>query len=479
MPGLQAQSGAAHSVCRRPIVNFTDPTFLALLPGFILLLCAVRWLQLWRMEKLILIVAGCLLLFTYGSIDVVVFVSVGAANYVLASTLTRLTGKSRRVLLFLILALDLSCLAYFKYLSFLLGTLPGFFKGPTADAGVVIPLGISFYTFHVISYQIDLHERRIEHASPIDFALYLSLFPHLIAGPIVRGAQLIPQIARTNERRVLFSKGVLYFIIGMFLKRFCADHIGTAIDPFWREGTANTLSTPADWTVLFLYYCQIYSDFAGYSSMAIGMAHFLGYAFPENFLGPMTACSLREFWRRWHVTLSSWLRDYVYIPLGGNRRGLARIASSLLITMVLGGLWHGAGWTFVAWGAIHGACLCVERLAWSPDDRRPRWSLALGLILTQVCVVATWVFFRAPGFEVADSFLRGIAGLTNHSGNFPRELSTALPLSLPVVAHNMLGRIGQHRLLEVPVLAGVICGVLLVLIIAYPSSSVLFIYYRF
>jgi D-alanyl-lipoteichoic acid acyltransferase DltB (MBOAT superfamily) len=459
-------------------LNFTDPLFFVLFPFFLVLTLALRWLEWWRLEKLVLVAAGCALLFTYGSADLLVFVAVGGANYLLAGALSRLDGRDRTTLLALILALDLGALAYFKYFSFLLG---GLFPSwhVQAGTGIVIPLGISFYTFHVISYQVDLYRRRIAHARPLDFAVYLSLFPHLIAGPIVRGAQLIPQIVRVNERRALVARGLMYFIVGLFLKRFCADHIGPAIDPFWREGSAAALTTTVAWAVVFLYYCQIYADFAGYSAMAIGMAALLGYDFPQNFLGPMTASSLREFWRRWHVTLSSWLRDYLYIPLGGSRRGLLRTAASVLVTMILGGLWHGAGWTFVAWGALHGVVLAAERVLGIPVPGRRWWSVAAGLLVAQLVVLVAWVFFRAPGFDVATTFLRALAGLSGNAGTFPRELSLALPLALPVIGHNLLGRVGEDRLLEFPIVAGALCGVLLALIIAYPASSVSFIYYTF
>jgi alginate O-acetyltransferase complex protein AlgI len=179
------------------------------------------------------------------------------------------------------------------------------------------------------------------------------------------------------------------------------------------------------------------------------------------------------------VTLSSWLRDYLYIPLGGNRHGVPRAAASLLITMVLGGLWHGAGWTFVAWGAIHGTCLSVERLLWRPAVETRWWNMAVGFVFTQLCVLVAWIFFRAPAFEVAASVLRGITGVTGYKGDFPRELGMALPLSVPVIAHNVLARIGQEKLLEAPWLAGAICGILVGLLVAYPASNSLFIYYTF
>jgi D-alanyl-lipoteichoic acid acyltransferase DltB (MBOAT superfamily) len=459
-------------------VNFTDPIFFLLFPILTGTTAILRRFRLWETEKLLLIVAGFGVLFTYGSADLLVFLCVGLGNYAVGTWLNRATGARRTMLLVLVIAADLTGLAYFKYFSFLVANVLRIPRA-TTPAAVVIPLGISFYTFHVISYQIDLHRRRIVHARPIDFALYLSLFPHVIAGPIVRGSQLIPQIVRPSERQALVSKGLFYFIVGLFLKRFCADHIGAVIDPFWTADGARNLSASAGWTVVWLYYCQIYADFAGYSSMAIGMAYLLGYVFPENFRAPMTASSLRDFWRRWHMTLSSWLRDYLYIPLGGSHHGLTRAVASLVITMVLGGLWHGAGWTFIVWGLIHGICLGIERFVWNPVAERRWWSAALGLVLTQACVLIAWVFFRAPAFDVAAVMLRSIAGLSGASPAFPRDLAMVAPLALPVIAHNVLTRIGDDKLLRLPWLAGALCGVLLALLVVFPSSSSLFIYYTF
>jgi alginate O-acetyltransferase complex protein AlgI len=274
----------------------------------------------------------------------------------------------------LAVATNLAALGWFKYAGFMAesadGLLDAFgieWQPPVPD--VLLPIGISFFTFQALSYVIDVSRRRIHPTGLLDFAVYLSFFPHLVAGPIVRASEFLPQLkARRNPRKVQASLALWLIAGGLVKKVVVANYLATEIvDPLF--------AVPADHggfvalLGVYAYAIQIYADFSGYTDIAIGLALLMGFQFPQNFDAPYTAASLQDFWRRWHMTLSRWLRDYLYISLGGNRRGRARTYANLIITMLLGGLWHGAAWTFVVWGLLHGVGLAVER--WL-DERRQR-----------------------------------------------------------------------------------------------------------
>jgi len=316
----------------------------------------------------------------------------------------------------------LAVLATFKYFGFFVDS----FINVSAALGlklaprvtqILLPVGISFYTFHALSYTIDLYRRKLK--APADYlslVVYLAFFPQLVAGPIVRASRFLPQIQRGpvfSPRKI--KTGLLIIAWGYFLKVCVADSIALVVDPIF--------AAPADFesgNLLFAIICysfQIYTDFAGYSMIAIGLAKLQGFDFPANFLAPYFSRSFREFWRRWHISLSSFLRDYLYIPLGGNRHGPWREDRNILTTMLLGGLWHGASYNFVVWGALHGLYLIIERHARallprlsSRSLRTLKWPLAAGRIgLVYVMVLLTWVFFRLHNFSDALSLLAGIA----------------------------------------------------------------------
>ena len=269
---------------------------------------------------------------------------------------------------------------------------------------IVLPVGISFYTFATLSYTLDVYLRRAKPAQHfLDYALFVTFFPHLVAGPIMRPTELVPQFERAPGRRQLhqIGFGLALMILGLFQKVVLADgFLAPVVEKVYdaREGVPTTLDA---WVATLAFSGQIFCDFAGYSTTAIGVAMCLGFAMPDNFRFPYAAVGFSDFWRRWHITLSSWLRDYLYIPLGGNRHGPARTYTALMGTMLLGGLWHGAAWTFVVWGGLHGTYLAVERwlkarfAGWKPG---PAAIVALGL-LTYVLVNITWVFFRAEDFH--------------------------------------------------------------------------------
>ncbi len=326
-------------------------------------------------------------------------------------------GRSRRqrVALAISVVSNLSILGFFKYFDFAVGSWNGLAAAldvPQATiAGalrVTLPLGISFYTFQSMSYSIDVFRgRAAAMRNFVDFACYVSMFPQLVAGPIIRFSEISDQLRHRDHTLVKFTRGVAFFALGMAKKVLLANPCGKIADTVFGAVGSSPLQS---WYGLSGYAFQIYFDFSGYSDMAIGLGLMLGFVFPKNFDSPYKSRSITEFWRRWHISLSTWLRDYLYIPLGGNRRGTARTYANLAAVMLLGGLWHGAAWTFVAWGALHGALLAAERAAgpdrlwgWVPARLRGVWIF--------IVVLLTWIPFRAPSFAAARQFAGRLFGL--------------------------------------------------------------------
>jgi alginate O-acetyltransferase complex protein AlgI len=388
----------------------------------------------------------------------------------------------------------LAPLLWFKYYGFLalnldnaLGSLG--LGSPAPLLQVVLPIGISFFTFMEISYLVDVHRREIEPAGWLDFAVYVSFFPHLVAGPIVRGRELLPQIrTRRDPRRIDYSRAVYLIFGGLFKKIVISSFVASAIvDPvFGSPGSHTSLE------ILFAIYgyaIQIYADFSGYTDIAIGVAMLLGFRFPENFNAPYTARSLQDFWRRWHMTLSRWLRDYLYIPLGGSWGSGVQTYRNILVTMVLGGLWHGAAWTFVFWGALHGVGQAVgyarrkrrldAGLPALPDERDDR---VRQRVATFHLVCLGWVFFRAD--SVGTAFLMlwrlltawGAAPLVTPGLVFV----IALMLAIQYVPRDLPARV-QDRFSHLrPVTQGVVLGGALFAITTMgPQGVAPFIYFRF
>ena len=312
---------------------------------------------------------------------------------------------------------NLSILAFFKYTAFAVGSVSGLAQSlgmgeialPPFFYNIVLPVGISFYTFQSMSYSIDLHRG---HARPadsfLDFACYVSMFPQLVAGPIVRYGSVAEQLRSRAHTIEGFTRGVTRFNYGFAKKILLANPMGAIADTCFQAGEG-TLTAPVAWLGVTAYAFQIYFDFSAYSDMAIGLGRMLGFRFPENFDAPYKSKSITEFWRRWHISLSSFLRDYLYIPLGGNRRGMRRTYVNLLLVMLIGGLWHGAQWTFVVWGLIHGGMLAFERLM-GKDSFYARLPAAFRVLLTFGIVLITWVFFRAENLQVALRYLGAMVG---------------------------------------------------------------------
>ncbi len=382
-------------------------------------------------------------------------------------------------------------LAFFKYYGFLavnvtntLGSLGIESSLPLIQ--VVLPVGISFFTFMAIAYVVDVYRGDFEVASWTDTFLYLSFFPHLVAGPIVRPNELIPQLQERRDERHVDVAGAAWLILGgLFKKVVVSSYLAAQIvDPVF--GDPARRSAPDAFFGILGYAIVIYADFSGYTDIAIGVAKLLGFQFPKNFDRPYAARSIQDFWRRWHMTLSRWLRDYLYIPLGGNREGERRTYVNVLITMTLGGLWHGAAWTFVFWGAFHGGLLAAHgwRERHGAAEQADGWlDILRQRAATFALVCVGWVFFRADSMDTAFSLLgRLVAGWTT-----PTEFLTPLVvltvagmLSLQFWPRGLGLRLqaGLSRLKPVPL--GIVFGVtLLVIVILGPAGVAPFIYFQF
>ncbi|MEX2444358.1 MAG: MBOAT family protein [Alkalispirochaeta sp.] len=308
----------------------------------------------------------------------------------------------------------LGVLGYFKYFNFGVSTvsrvvsaLGGTTVWVTRMWEVVLPVGISFFVFQIISYMVDVHRGTAPEArSIIDVAAYVSLFPQLVAGPIVRYSEISDQLLRRPHTWKRFAAGARRFTLGLVRKVLIADAVAPLVNAVF---AADAPGFTAAWLGVAAYTVQIYFDFSAYSDMAIGLGGMMGFQFPENFRRPYHSRSITEFWRRWHITLSTWLRDYLYIPLGGSRHGTRRTLLNLMTVMVLGGLWHGAAWTFVFWGSWHGAWLVIERLLRGSHREAAPHPFA-GRMYAMLVVMVGWVFFRAESFSAAGRVLAGMAG---------------------------------------------------------------------
>jgi len=365
-------------------------------------------------------------LFYYGWSRPANLVLLGASlvfNYGLGIYLGRHGGKRRgKSALVFGLAANLGVLCYFKYANFFLRTVDQLAGTGWSAGDIILPLGISFFTFQKIAYLVDAYRGRVRGYNFLDYCLFVTFFPQLIAGPIVHHSEVMPQFTKKEDYRLNagdLSVGVTQFLFGLFKKVIIADRMALYATPIFEAASRGAAPTFLDgWIAALAYTFQLYFDFSGYSDMALGLGRMFGIKLPLNFNSPYKAANITEFWRRWHMTLSRFLRDYLYIPLGGNRKGPARRYTNLMLTMLLGGLWHGAGWTFVFWGGLHGLYL-VAHQAWmklrgaseTPEDSRSALSLYSARMLTFLAVVIAWVFFRAADFATAQRMLASMAGL--------------------------------------------------------------------
>jgi alginate O-acetyltransferase complex protein AlgI len=318
--------------------------------------------------------------------------------------------KTAKVVMGIAIALNLLFLCYYKYLDFFINTIPWFSFLKSGADPIILPIGISFYTFHGISYLVDIYRKKLVGLkNPIDLGLYIAFFPQLVAGPIVRYSDIAEQLRQRTVTLPLFFQGCIRFIRGLAKKVIFANTLGIIADRAFL-GDASDLPALLAWLGILCYALQIYFDFSGYSDMAIGLARMFGFHFKENFDHPYISKSIQDFWRRWHISLSSWFRDYVYISLGGNRKGEGRTYVNLLIVFFLTGLWHGASWSFIVWGLYHGLFMVLERTKVLKTDR---WPAAVSHVYAIVVVLVGWVFFRAENLRQGIKYIKSMFGVYN------------------------------------------------------------------
>lgn len=362
-------------------------------------------------------------------------------NYLAGKRLSSANQKHKKPFLIFAISANLASIAYFKYANFFVSNINNFTSANFSVGEILLPLAISFFTFQQIAYLVDSYKGITKEYNFTHYALFVSFFPQLIAGPIVHHKDMLPQFAIPREQKKTLQNigiGLSIFAIGLFKKTVLADGIAEYATPVFHQAESAPIDFFTAWGGALAYTFQLYFDFSGYSDMAIGIARMFGIILPLNFFSPYKATNIAEFWRRWHITLSTFLRDYLYIPLGGNRFGSFKRYQNLMITMLLGGLWHGAGWNFVIWGALHGSYLCIHQL-WSrqtlllASENFKLFKKLLAWVGTFSCVVFAWVFFRASDFSSALNMLSGMVGLNGISlpnavigrlGGFSELLST-------------------------------------------------------
>ena len=466
-------------------MSFASVEFLVLFAGFLALFLVVRS-HLGR--RLLLLAVSCIF---YAWADwrfLGLLIGITVIDYSIARALDRSTDERRRKL-FLVasVVINLGFLFVFKYFGFFLSNMDriaGLFGKNVPILEVALPIGISFYTFETLSYVVDVYRRVTPPAaSLLDYAVFITFFPRLVAGPIMRARQFLPQLEqKLGLSFENFILGLQMVAMGALKKLVVADSIAIFVDRVYMSPQQFTPLTA--WAAMFSYSIQIYCDFSGYTDMAMGIARMLGITLPPNFALPYTAQSITEFWQRWHISLSTWLRDYLYIPLGGSRRGPGRTAVNLMLTMLLGGLWHGAKWNFVFWGGLHGLYLAAERLLFRGRPEPAPWTSFTAWIRAAACffvVSGTWVFFRSPSLGTTYRMGRkllfldpggmfwlfwpapALALLIFGAGLLPTRLRVALP---PYALSN-------------PLVPAFLVFAVLALLVFMPLQTSPFIYFRF
>lgn len=380
---------------------FTEFTFLAVFGIFLVIYATLVQKNTWR--KIYIISFSLFFYYKSSGPFLGLFALMIVSDYLFALAIENNQGIKKKILLWLSLSYSLSFLLYFKYANFFILNINSLFHTHFNDQNLFLPIGISFYTFQSISYLVDVYRNEIKATRNVsDYAFYMTFFPHLVAGPIVRAKDFLPQIFTPQIiNAALYKESLFRILIGLLKKLFIADYLGKYVD-IVHEAPAN-FSGAENLLAMYGYSFQIYFDFSGYSDIAIGIALILGYRLKENFENPYSSSNITVFWRKWHISLSSWLRDYIYIPLGGNRKGVFNTYLFLMITMLIGGFWHGADWRFIFWGFAHGLALAFHK-AWSqffPSKSNTRFSQIGGVILTFHFVAICWIFFRAISFQSA------------------------------------------------------------------------------
>jgi len=474
---------------------FDTPIYFA----FLVVIVLIYWRLEWRRQNALLLVASY---FFYGWWDwrfLILILTSTVVDYHCARYIANSPDIGRRrALLALSLAVNIGFLGFFKYFNFFIGSAAALLDAvaihhiPTAVLYIILPPGISFYTFQEVAYIVDVYHGKLKPAnSLVEYALFITLFPHLIAGPIQRPSHLLPQVQAPRQfDGDRFFAGLMLIISGLFRKCVVADNCGLLADAAF-GGRLGHFSLPVLCIGVYAFAWQIYGDFSGYSDIARGSAQLMGFHFMVNFRQPYLATSLQEFWQRWHISLSTWLRDYLYIPLGGNRHGERATYRNLMVTMLLGGLWHGANWTFVIWGAIHGMGLAVERFfsgIFSGRDQASRSGGLLSLaawgkrILLFHLVCLTWIFFRAE--SVSDAFrLLGSIGGMQWSSEFTTAFKFLAVFALPLFMLDLaLESWGEEYILATrPQVIQAAAGLLLFTLVTFFSANDVhaFLYFQF
>ncbi len=464
---------------------------------FFLVVFALYWSVPWqRFRVWLLLVASFLFYASWNQWLAILIVASTVMDYGIARRLETCLGKrSRQGLLLLSITFNLGILCYFKYANFFLRSLEEALTAAGAQTSlpvlsVLLPVGISFYTFEAISYTVDVYRRKIPAERNLaHFMLFILFFPHLIAGPIVRGSDFLPQIRRKKRWNWLrLQTGLQLFLLGMLKKLVLADRMALVTDPVFAQPEA--YKTAVLWLAALAYLVQVYGDFSGYSDMALGTAHLLGYRLAWNFNLPYLAPNIAEFWRRWHISLSSWLRDYLFIPLGGSRGSCWRTYGNLLIVMTLGGLWHGAAWPFVVFGVLQGVWLGLHRAFRDFADRRPALGALLrsrpGTVLrtatTLLLFACSLVVFRAPTLAAAGTMLQGMLRPQPGLGDPIKGTSIACLVAVFVAGHWLaVDRRWQRLAAAVPSpLHGLAYALAMTLaLVLAPDVSKVFIYFQF
>lgn len=370
---------------------------------FLVVVLALFYLLPKPARRYLLLAASLYFYMAWNPKFVILILGLITIDYFAALWIVHRQGPARRVALITSICANIGLLGWFKYANFFRETLLHLFNPGAAvqPLDIILPLGISFHTFQSISYVIDVYRgEQPAITSYLDYALFVAFFPQLVAGPIVRAKEFfLDYFNWRSPTAEEWQRGVAMILTGFVKKLICADQFASVADRYYANPQAIPGVLPA-WTGTIAFGLQIFFDFSGYTDIAIGVALLFGFHFPENFRRPYLAASVTEFWRRWHMTLSGWLRDYIYISLGGNRHGKIRTWANLMMTMLLGGLWHGASWNFVIWGGFHGAVLSVERMVWGRGEKRGVVRIPLA-ILTFLVVNLGWVFFRAKTLSAA------------------------------------------------------------------------------
>jgi len=426
-----------------------------------------------------------------GGMYFILLIVASILNYFLSKFLYKeKKPEKRKVLLTILVVINLGILAYYKYTNFIIGNINAVFNGDIPLQNIILPIGISFFLFQAISYAIDVYRKQIEPASNLlDFSFYLCFFPQLVAGPIVRAKEFLPQMYKklilTKED---MGKALFLIMVGLIKKAVISDYISlNFVDRVF--GAPNSYTAIENLLAAYGYAIQIYCDFSGYSDMAIGLALLMGFKLPVNFLTPYKSKSVTEFWRRWHISLSSWLRDYLYISLGGNRRGKVRTYVNLFLTMLIGGLWHGAAWRFVVWGGLHGIALAIERLIKS-RIKIPQniFTHFIGLILTFHFVTFAWVFFRAQDFSTAIELIGMVSKIDFEAEHWLAVLAAYKNVMIVLLTGFIMHflpdgfvRWLQKIFTDMPIIAkALVIGLVLWLVHATASSEIQpFIYFQF